>query len=305
LKFVAAKIGPPLSSPPGRRSPDREIVSNVELVVSEFRDDTRMRRHSARDSGTLHATIAELVETMGMRIEPGRDLDDTVAAAVARLADDARKTPGAALPTERAIGETLGVTRHAVRKALDRLESEGRIWRHVGRGTFAGPRPTADASDPRSVARHATPREIADARRLLEPQLAAAAAGRASPAQIADLEDALRRCAAARNMESYEVADEAFHRAIAAATGSLLLVSLFESINLARREIAWGAMRNSALKPERRDKFTAEHERIVRAIRDRDAQAAWSAMRAHVETIARIYDEIDKAKSLGKGLIAI
>lgn len=242
---------------------------------------------------------------MGVTIEPGSDIDESVARAVERMIDAARTPPGTALPTERAIGTTLGVTRHAVRKALDRLESEGRIWRHVGRGTFLGPRPKADPLDPRSVARHASPREIADARRLLEPQLAAAAAGRASPAQIADLEDTLRRCATARNMEAYEVADEAFHRAIAAASGNLILTSLFESINLARREIAWGAMRNSALKPERRDKFTAEHERVVRAIRERDAEAAWSAMRAHVETIGRVYEEIDRAKSLGKGLIAI
>ena len=281
------------------------MVSKGHDAVNVFARDKRMHSPRANRVGRLHSTNAELVDTMSIRIEPGADFDRSVASAVAKLLDGARAEPGAPLPTERAIGDALGVTRHAVRKALARLESEGRIWRHVGRGTFAGPRPTADPLDPRSIARHSSPREIADARRLLEPQLAAAAAGRASPAQIDDLEDTLKRCAAARNMESYEIADEAFHRAIAAASGNLLLTSLFESINLARREIAWGAMRNSALKPERRDKFTAEHELVVRAIRARDAEAAWSAMRAHVETIARIYDEIDRAKSLGRGLIAI
>lgn len=264
-----------------------------------------MLRAAARSAGNPHSTNAQLVETVSVRVEPGQDMEASVAAAVERIIAAARTAPGRALPTERAIGDALGVTRHAVRKALDRLEAQGVIWRHVGRGTFLGPRPSADPLDPRSVARHVSPREIADARTLLEPQLAAAAAGRASPAQIAGLEDALRRCGVARNMEAYEVADEAFHRAIAAASGNLLLISLFESINLARREIAWGAMRNSALKPERRDKFTAEHERIVRAIRERDAEAAWSAMRAHAGTFTRVYEEIDRAKSLGRGLAAI
>lgn len=242
---------------------------------------------------------------MGVKIETGTALTDSIEKAIEKIVETAKANPDQALPTERNLSESLGVTRHAVRKALDRLESEGRIWRHVGRGTFPGPRPAADPLDPRSIARHTTPKEIAEARRILEPQLAAAAALRATPAQIDAIEDALRRCATARSVDVYEVADEAFHRAVAVASGSTLLLSLFETINVARREIAWGAMRNSALKPERRDKFTGEHEPIVRAIRARDGEAAWAAMLAHMETIKDIYDEIDRAKLAGRNLIAL
>ena len=221
------------------------------------------------------------------------------------MMEQAKLDPQARLPTEREFCQRLGVTRHAVRKGLELLESQDRIWRHVGRGTFVGPPPSVNPADPRSVARHTVPREIADARRILEPQLAAAAAGRATTTQIEDIEDALRRCATARNMDAYEVADESFHRAIATATDNLLLRSLFETINEARKEIAWGAMRNSVLRPERRDQFTAEHERVARAIRNRDAEAAWAAMQAHVETIGEIYEAIDRANSVGQRLIAI
>lgn len=45
------------------------------------------------------------------------------------------------LPTERALSEVLGVGRRAVRRALEVLEAEGRIWRRQGSGTYAGPRP--------------------------------------------------------------------------------------------------------------------------------------------------------------------
>lgn len=48
-------------------------------------------------------------------------------------------TPGIPLPTERELSDTLGVGRREVRRALDVLEEEGRIWRKQGKGTFIGP----------------------------------------------------------------------------------------------------------------------------------------------------------------------
>jgi len=48
-------------------------------------------------------------------------------------------TPGISLPTERELSERLGVGRREIRRALDVLEEEGRIWRKQGKGTFIGP----------------------------------------------------------------------------------------------------------------------------------------------------------------------
>ena len=96
----------------------------------------------------------------------------------------------------------------------------------------------------------------------MEPQIAALAAVHASSAQIAAIEDAFRNCAAARNMDHYEVWDEEFHRTIAAAAGNICCSRLFETVNRARKEIVWGAMRGAMLRPERRQFFTDEHERV-------------------------------------------
>ncbi len=44
--------------------------------------------------------------------------------------------PGAQLPSERELSETLGVTRVTIRKALDVLCSRGLLHKHQGQGTF-------------------------------------------------------------------------------------------------------------------------------------------------------------------------
>src|SRR5512137_833002 len=50
--------------------------------------------------------------------------------------------PGAAIPTERELGEDYGVSRITVIKALDMLEREGYVVKRQGRGTFVAD-PTA------------------------------------------------------------------------------------------------------------------------------------------------------------------
>ena len=42
-------------------------------------------------------------------------------------------TPGTPLPTERELAEMFGVGRREIRRALDVLEEEGRIWRKQGK----------------------------------------------------------------------------------------------------------------------------------------------------------------------------
>jgi DNA-binding FadR family transcriptional regulator len=228
---------------------------------------------------------------------------DILGRTIERIMERRRLGLGSKLPTERELASELGQTRHAVRRALGRMEAQGKIWRHVGRGTFVGKAPETDPSDIDALLSHTSPRQIVEARQTLEPQIAAMAAVHATPAQIEAIEDAYRRCAAARNMDAYETWDEAFHRAIVAATGNTMLMALHEVLNRARKDVVWGTLRQAMLKPERREYYSSEHARVVEAIRNRDPVAAGAAMRGHIGTMVGIYSRVEAFQATGEGAI--
>lgn len=201
--------------------------------------------------------------------------------------------PGDRLPPERELISSLGMTRGMLRKALEVMEREGAIWRHVGKGTFVS-RPAAeiDAGLPELV-RRMTPVRMMRARLCIEPSIAREAAINASPEAIARINLARERARAAESWAEYENQDDLFHRAVAQASDNLLLLALFDQLNQVRRAVAWTAViRDSERPPEDHSSF-AEHDRIAAAIEARDPAAAHDAMRAHIGSVsARLFGEV-------------
>jgi DNA-binding FadR family transcriptional regulator len=193
------------------------------------------------------------------------------------------------LPTERALTRQLGVKRGVVRQFLAELEAEEKIWRHVGRGTFAGRRPVQADPELKLVCDHSSPTELLEARLVLEPQLAAFAAKRASDAEIAELRTMTRKCATAISYAVYERWDESLHGAIARASRNRTLIALFNGLNAVRREVIWNRMRHQRLDREQQASFSKQHEAIVGAIEAHDAESARQAMRRHLESFDRLY----------------
>ena len=78
------------------------------------------------------------------------------------------------LPPERELCEQLGLARSELRKAFAVLESEGAIWRYVGKGTFVG-NGHGEGKDMQSlsrIAKRTTPQQVMRAGIVMEPQLA-------------------------------------------------------------------------------------------------------------------------------------
>jgi DNA-binding FadR family transcriptional regulator len=197
------------------------------------------------------------------------------------------------LPPERDLCRTLGLSRSRLRKGLAALEAEGQIWRHVGRGTFVGPRPIPNLSDIELLTSLTSPTAVMEARMAVEPQLARLASLHGTEADFAEMRQCNRRCRAAKGWRSYEAWDNNFHQAIAAATQNRLLISLFDTLNAVRRSVVWGQLRLTEMPPPDHDSFD-QHDAIHRAIASRDPDLASECMRGHLRSVRdRILATVD------------
>lgn len=202
---------------------------------------------------------------------------------------------GERLPPERKLTSELGITRNTLRKALDALEREGTIWRHVGKGTFVAAT-AGDLEDmtklPVELGRQLTPFKMMRARLAIEPAIAREAAMNASGDVLARLHAAMERTRAASSWKSYETNDDEFHRAVAEASDNLLLLTIFDQLNIVRRAVAWGSVTRTTPKPHTNHSSFVEHEAITSAISQRDPAAAYEAMRTHLKSVsARLFEE--------------
>ncbi len=191
-----------------------------------------------------------------------------------------RRIPsGGRLPTERDLVGRSGQSRTAVRRALGMLEAEGRIVRHVGRGTFLVP---GGRSPGERGAAATSPAEIMAVRLLIEPQMMPLAVAAATLADVAEIQRCLEGGQTAEGYEDFEVWDAALHRAFAAATHNNLLVNVMQMINGARDQPLWGTLKRRSSTSERREAYKRDHRDIATALTERHAEAAQAAMRRHL-----------------------
>lgn len=203
------------------------------------------------------------------------------------LLDSGRFPNQSRLPPERDLAIELGTTRTNLRAALAVLEAEGKIWRHVGRGTFVGSRSPDGAPALNLLMKATNPTEIMEARLIIEPRVAALAALRATAADIAHLERCLGKgIASVTDIKTYELWDASLHEAIAEASHSTLLGALLKALSALRESDAlWGRLKEASLTRERRYVYNDQHRRCVETIGNRDATAAEAAMREHLATV--------------------
>lgn len=188
------------------------------------------------------------------------------------------------LPVERELADMLGLTRNRLRGALRKLADEGLIWRHVGRGTFVGRQRPAMLDARSSLSDLTNPREVMEARVSFEPALARLAAYRANGRHFIAMDKCLQGMAEAQDWSSWGTWDVRLHAAIAEAAGNALMRVMFDTVQASLNREIWGRLRerNHAA----RMKVTnVQHERLVQAIRDRDATESERLMTEHLESV--------------------
>lgn len=182
---------------------------------------------------------------------------------------------GGRLPPERELAQRFGTSRSSLRHALKVLHSVGIITQRVGDGTYL----SADASRILEVPLTfvltldgISMLELFDMRLMIEPELAAKAAERASSKDL----DAIRDTLLSMLTKTAE-ADAAFHEAVCRATGNRVCERMFSAIQNAFR--AGMQVTTRLAPPERALEF---HKQIYSAIHLRQPAKAREKMIEHL-----------------------
>ena len=189
------------------------------------------------------------------------------------------------LPPERELCEVLGVSRGGLRKALAALESDGELWRQVGKGTCVGTRPSETQFSVSGTADRSSPLEVMQARLLFEPVLAGEAALHATGSHIEEMHRCVQLQREATTWRQYENADNRLHRIVAEAADNSVLLALFDQLNAVRRAVFWGRSRSQSDHPPNNHHSFQQHEDIVHAISQRNADDAYNSMYEHLLTV--------------------
>ena len=190
---------------------------------------------------------------------------------------------GSQLPAERDLAKQFGVSRTAVREAIKALQEKGLVDAFPGRGTFvtSGTSTSMRRSLDQIIKSGETDgwEDLVGVREILEPEISALAATRATEQDLATMRDAVEVMdKTARDSDAYIEADLDFHLALAEAAGNAIVLSLIDSIVGLLREQRLRIFQTGS-GPER-GQF--HHRRILEAVERHDPQGARAAMQAHL-----------------------
>lgn len=191
--------------------------------------------------------------------------------------------PGQKIPNETELAERFVVSRSTLREAIKILVARGILEIRRGTGTFVSDElpadrslPMPDMSDVRMEVR-----DLYELRIIFEPHTAALACRRATDSElreIAELAEEVGRLDSAG--QDSTAADWAFHDAIVYAAHNEFLLKFLPTIQQAmsnRRTLDTGLWTG--------EDNVRDHSMIVKFLRSRDADGAYSAMYIHLRRV--------------------
>jgi GntR family transcriptional repressor for pyruvate dehydrogenase complex len=192
---------------------------------------------------------------------------------------------GDRLPSEREMAEQFNVSRSSVREAIRSLELQGLVVSKPGAGTFIN---TENLDSMVALIASTlssgedTLQDIFEMRHLLEPQIAALAAERATREEVQGMREILeeQQQQIARGESGVE-ADTAFHFALASATHNSALVKVVSAVE----DILERSRDRSLQEPGRPQRSLTSHGQILQMVQAGDAAGARQAMEHHLTVV--------------------
>ena len=214
-----------------------------------------------------------------------------------QLISEGTMTRGGRLPSERELAASFGVSRSSLRQALKVLEIMGVISQRVGDGTYLNSSAKAILSEPMQflilldgISEH----ELMEARLIVEPELAAQAAERATEEDIAVIRREVEAMEQATlDQRQFIEHDLLFHQSIFAAAKNRVCGLMFAVVHQSLKNLI--TLTSQVVDAEH---TLVLHRRILNAIRKRDPDEARRRMREHLldarELIAKASGRMDQ-----------
>ncbi|MFK7600930.1 FadR/GntR family transcriptional regulator [Deinococcus sp. SM5_A1] len=192
---------------------------------------------------------------------------------------------GQRLPPERLLAEQMNISRTSLRDGIARLEVLGHLEARQGNGVFVREPSAAHLTQPFQGMLIRSPQKLEhllEFRQMIEPEVAAQAAARATPTQIAQLHLCLKRQEAACERH-IKLSDEdlIFHSLIAQIAGNEVVMLVLETLRSLMVQL-----RNQVV-GDRPELTISEHRALVCAIASASPQAARQAMLVHMGSVRR------------------
>lgn len=229
---------------------------------------------------------------MNNHVERGTRIYEKVVEKLKKAIASDELRPGDPLPSERCLMDDFGVSRSSLREAFRVMELLGLIESIPGKGRFVRQPLSAEENKENIKLEESAILELMEARRILDPAIAAESAMRATPS---DLTKMLRviTCTEKRldTPRHRAQADFDFHLVLAEATHNFVFVNItrmnFDLI-LATHDRIYRHL-------EDKEAFLQEHRNMYEAILDHDVELARERAARHID---RIY------KTLHRGIAA-
>lgn len=223
-------------------------------------------------------------------------LYEKIVAQIEKRIVDGELVAGDKLPSERELAIQFGVSRTSVREAMKTLTLKGLIEVTPGRGTFI-------IDQTSQVLRHSmnlmfqvgkmdANKYLIELREILEPEIAAIAASRATQENLGAMREAVETMDQSMDdINTYVEADLDFHLALAESTHNPLILSLLDSLIGELREQRF----RSAKVKGALHRGQPNHKAVLAAIENRDAEGARNIMITHMEQVRK---DTEKALTL-------
>ena len=231
---------------------------------------------------------------MPLKAIESQRLYQQVAAQISELIWAGNWAVGQRLPAERELAERLKVSRPTVREAMIALELAGMVEVRTGSGIYVTERRMERAiTRPAGEDAGPSPFELIEARRVIEGEVAASAAVRATARDLRGLEEAIARmdtqiAAGTQHVSAEDDGDLLFHRRVAASSHNSTLENIIGELWEGMRQPIFGVLSERSELPENARRAVIEHKQIYDAVRTRDADGARAAMHRHLDHVREI-----------------